>query len=133
MVGALLTAGHEVVATTRRAPEGNVQEALAGARVISGLDVRDEQARASVLQETMPDAVINAVGIVKQRPAAKEAVESIRINSLLPHELASACTEIGARLVHISTDCVFSGLKGGYTEEDLPDPIDLYGRSKLLG
>jgi len=47
--------------------------------------------------------------------------------------MAAACADLGARLVHISTDCVFSGTKGAYTEDDLPDPLDLYGRSKLLG
>jgi dTDP-4-dehydrorhamnose reductase len=58
---------------------------------------------------------------------------AIRANALFPHDLAAACRERGARLIHISTDCVFSGRKGGYTETDRPDPEDVYGRSKLLG
>jgi dTDP-4-dehydrorhamnose reductase len=77
--------------------------------------------------------VVNAVGIVKQRGAAKEAIPSLEINSLLPHRLAILCKAVGARLVHVSTDCVFSGRRGSYTEEDIADAEDLYGRTKLLG
>jgi dTDP-4-dehydrorhamnose reductase len=77
--------------------------------------------------------VVNAVGIVKQRKDAKAAIPSINVNALLPHVLAEHCSDIGARLIHFSTDCVFSGNRGAYTEADNPDPVDLYGRSKLLG
>lgn len=133
MVRTLLATGHDVVAATRRVPEGEVLIALSGAHIISGIDARFNETLAATFAEARPDAVVNAIGIVKQRPAAKEAVESIRINSLLPHELAAMCVDVGAKLVHISTDCVFSGAKGDYTEGDLPDPVDLYGRSKLLG
>ncbi len=80
-----------------------------------------------------PNAVINAVGIIKQRSDAANAVQSIEINALLPHKMAALCSEFGARFVQISTDCIFSGTKGMYTEDDLPDANDLYGRSKLLG
>ena len=76
---------------------------------------------------------MNCVGIIKQLKEASDPVLTITLNSLLPHRLAALCTERGARLVHMSTDCVFSGRKGAYTEDDLPDPDDLYGRSKLLG
>ena len=77
--------------------------------------------------------MINAVGVIKQRAEAQDAVASIRVNALLPHELAAACASAGARLIHLSTDCVFSGIKGGQRESDAPDPPDLYGRSKWLG
>jgi dTDP-4-dehydrorhamnose reductase len=80
-----------------------------------------------------PEAVINAVGIVKQRPESREAIASIETNALLPHKLALLCADSGGRLIHLSTDCVFSGKKGQYTEEDETDAQDLYGRSKLLG
>ena len=82
---------------------------------------------------SVPDAVVNCIGIVKQIDAAKDAIASISVNALLPHQLGRICEEAGARLVHFSTDCVFSGRGGPYRESDLPDPIDLYGRSKLLG
>jgi len=86
-----------------------------------------------VLDKIRPDAVINAVGIVKQRDEARQASTSIMINALFPHQLADLCAERGIRVIHVSTDCVFSGLRGNYTELDNPDPVDLYGRSKLLG
>lgn len=80
-----------------------------------------------------PDVVINCIGIVKQAEGALDHIKSISINSLLPHRLASISAEFGARFIHFSTDCVFSGLKGQYAESDHPDAEDLYGRSKLLG
>ena len=86
-----------------------------------------------VVDEVRPDVVVNAIGIVKQVPAAADPLASIVINTLLPHRLARLSTIAGARLIHVGTDCVFSGGKGGYGEDDPPDPIDLYGRSKLLG
>lgn len=86
-----------------------------------------------VLADFRPQVVVNAVGIVKQRPESHDAILSIEVNSLLPHRLALDCRAIGARLVHLSTDCVFSGERGGYRESDRPDPVDLYDRSKLLG
>jgi dTDP-4-dehydrorhamnose reductase len=85
------------------------------------------------VERVQPDLVINAVGIVKQRPDAKAAIPSIEVNSLWPHVLADACDRCGSRMVHVSTDCVFSGSRGGYTESDVPDAFDMYGRSKLLG
>lgn len=86
-----------------------------------------------VLGEFRPEAVVNAVGIVKQRSTAKESVPSLEINSLFPHRLASLCKAAGMRLVHMSTDCVFSGRKGKYRENDPSDAEDLYGRTKYLG
>lgn len=86
-----------------------------------------------VITDVQPQAVINCIGIVKQRNEAGAAIPSIRINALFPHQLADLCECSGARLVHFSTDCVFSGNRGRYTEDDLPDPVDIYGRTKLLG
>jgi len=86
-----------------------------------------------VLTDIRPDVVINCIGIIKQLPEAKDPITSISINSLFPHKLADACRDTGTRMVHISTDCVFSGAKGMYTEDDQPDADDLYGRTKLLG
>ena len=86
-----------------------------------------------VVDEVRPDIVVNAIGIVKQVPAAADPLASIVINTLLPHRLARLSATPGARLIQVSTDYVFSGEKGGYGENDPPDPIDLYGRSKLLG
>ena len=97
------------------------------------IDVRDAGRLSSVLTAFGPQVVINAVGIVKQRADAKTSIPSIEINALLPHRLAMLCGRSGARLIHLGTDCVFSGRAGNYSEASMPDPEDLYGRSKLLG
>jgi len=103
-------------------------------RLLGGVDALRFDTVAAAVEQTRPDAVVNCVGIIKQLKEASDAVLTITLNSLLPHRLAEVCAGVGARLVHPSTDCVFSGRKGApYTEDDLPDPDDLYGRSKLLG
>jgi dTDP-4-dehydrorhamnose reductase len=103
-------------------------------RLLTGVDALRFDTVAEALEQARPDAVVNCVGIIKQLRESADAVLTITLNSLLPHRLANACAGAGARLVHVSTDCVFSGRKGSsYTEQDLPDPEDLYGRSKLLG
>lgn len=80
-----------------------------------------------------PDIVINCIGLIKQLPLSSDPIYSININSLLPHRISLVCASSGIRFIHISTDCVFSGLKGNYTEDDQSDATDLYGRSKYLG
>lgn len=128
-----LAADHEVHASVRRVPSPAVESALSGSTVRAGFDARTPGAVVPLLHDVRPDVVVNCVGIVKQRDEAKQAVESIRVNSLFPHELLEAVRLAESRLIHLSTDCVFSGEAGGYTEADTPDPKDLYGRSKLLG
>lgn len=102
-------------------------------RVIEGVDVTDFARLDALVADVRPDVVVNCVGIIKQLSQAHEAIPSITINSLLPHRLAAACAKTGARLFHISTDCVFSGRRGMYRESDISDAEDLYGRSKYLG
>lgn len=97
------------------------------------VEVRDHQRLAEVFAATAPDVVINAVGIVKQHRAANEIVESLEVNALLPHRLASLCDIADARLIHISTDCVFAGDRGNYAEDSIADALDIYGRTKHLG
>ena len=80
-----------------------------------------------------PNAVVNCIGIVKQLKEAKDPALSIRLNALFPHLAAKVCEQHGARLIHISTDCVFSGAGGPYSEDDVADANDLYGRTKRLG
>lgn len=98
-----------------------------------GIDVRIETDVVRILSDFQPEVVINAVGIVKQRKAAQEAIPSLEINALFPHRLAKLCKAVNVRMIHFSTDCVFSGFKGKYTEEDPSDAMDLYGKSKYLG
>jgi dTDP-4-dehydrorhamnose reductase len=87
----------------------------------------------AALGDARPEVVINCIGIVKQKPLAEDAIASITINSLFPHLLDRWCVANNARLIHFSTDCVFSGDKGGYDEDDVSDARDLYGRTKYLG
>jgi dTDP-4-dehydrorhamnose reductase len=125
---------HHVVATVRGRLEEYASSGLFHPEnTVASVDAADRARLAAVLREQVPEAVVNCVGVIKQRPEARAAVPTIEINGLLPHRLNELCHEIGARLVHLSTDCVFSGRRGGYREDDLPDPPDLYGRSKLVG
>ena len=107
-------------------------EALAE-KIVLGVDVESQDSLIKAFGTIRPDVVINCVGLVKQLADANDPLQAVPINTLLPHRLAALCKAAGARLVHISTDCVFSGEKGGYLESDFPDAYDLYGRSKLLG
>jgi dTDP-4-dehydrorhamnose reductase len=100
---------------------------------IGGVDVFTPDKVAAAIDRVHPDAVVNCIGIIKQRPEAENPVASITVNSLFPHQLARMCASIGVRLVHISTDCVFSGSKGMYIEDDYSDAEDLYGRTKYMG
>ena len=86
-----------------------------------------------VLDEANPDFIVNCAAITLTSPLASDPIANILVNSLFPHRLASSALDRGIRLVHISTDGVFSGAKGNYMESDVPDPRDLYGRTKLLG
>jgi dTDP-4-dehydrorhamnose reductase len=103
------------------------------ARIINGIDVLNPDDLHRAFEQARPDIVFNAVGLVKQLAAADDPLAAVPINTLLPHRLARLCVLVGARFVHVSTDCVFSGRSGGYTEEDVPDATDLYGASKRLG
>ena len=88
-----------------------------------------------VLKNIKPDILINCLGITnKETLLNPNQIENcICINSLFPHKLQGICSELGTRLIHLSSDCIFSGKKGFYTENDIPDPPDIYGKSKLLG
>lgn len=97
------------------------------------VDASDYPALERLLLDRRPDVVVNCVGVVKQRAEATAPIPSILINSLLPHRLLETCRRWNGRLIHISTDCVFSGRRGGYLETDVADAEDLYGRTKFLG
>lgn len=109
------------------------RDALDMRQAITGIDVRCEDDLLAVFSSFRPDAVVNAVGMVKQRAEAKAALPSLELNAVLPHRLGLYCAAAGARLIHMSTDCVFSGERGGYTEDDESDAGDIYGRTKYLG
>ena len=104
-------------------------------KTFSGVDVTRLESLEKVFQQVRPDVVINCVGIIKQIKEAKNARISIQINALLPHQLAQLSSAVGARLIHMSTDCIFSGKRpqGAYQETDPSDAEDLYGKTKFLG
>jgi dTDP-4-dehydrorhamnose reductase len=113
-------------------PTGAAAAILDPERVVGGVCVARPATVARALDQTQVDVAVNCVGVVKQLAGA-DAATMVRANSLFPHELALACHDRGARLVHVSTDCVFSGERGDYCEDDVADARDLYGRSKLVG
>jgi dTDP-4-dehydrorhamnose reductase len=102
-------------------------------RIVAGIDVENQDILTRVVAELRPAIVVNCIGLVKQVADANDPVLALLINSMLPHRLARLCVLGGARLVHVSTDCVFKGAKGGYRESDPSDAADLYGKSKSLG
>ena len=104
-----------------------------GERLIEGIDVEHPDALVKVLDQLRPNVVVNCAGLTKHKPEAEDPLVSIPINTLMPHRLAGLCKLVGARFIHISTDCVFSGEKGNYTEDDFADARDVYGKSKALG
>jgi len=103
------------------------------AQIVTGVDVENQDSLIKVFAAVRPDVVINCIGLVKQLADANDPLQAVPINTLFPHRMAALCLATRARLIHISTDCVFSGNKGNYLEDDFPDAHDLYGRSKLLG
>jgi dTDP-4-dehydrorhamnose reductase len=145
VVGATGMLGHTVLryfgADPRFRTSGTVRSAEAAAllppalrtQLIAGIDVDDAPSLARAFDQARPDVVVNCVGVVKQLSSAGDPLTAIPINSLLPHRLSRLAAEHGARFIHVSTDCVFTGKRGAYTESDIPDAADLYGRSKLLG
>ena len=103
------------------------------AKTFEKIDVEDIVAIDAIFEKIRPDVVVNAVGLIKQLPNSADVIEALTVNSIFPHRLAQVAAKHGTRLICISTDCVFSGEKGNYTERDVPDAFDLYGRSKNLG
>lgn len=102
-------------------------------RLLTDVDVLDDAALAGALERVRPDLVINCIGVVKQQAVAEDPLVTLPVNAMLPHRLARACASLGARLIQMGTDCVFSGRQGAYREEDDSDAVDLYGKSKYIG
>ena len=125
---------HEVWVTLRRPSKAATAAGLFDAdRTLLGIDASNQEHLVSALKTVRPEVVINCVGIIKQLKEAHNPILSLTINSLLPHRLAELCALAGARVIHMSTDCVFNGKKGNYKESDPSDAEDLYGRTKFLG
>ena len=125
--------GFSAAGTVRSSRAARLLPAELRLLLIEGIDVEQFDSLARGIEQARPDVVINCIGVVKQLAEADDPLTALPINAMLPHRLARLCSLAGARLVHVSTDCVFSGTKGQYMESDFPDADDLYGRSKYLG
>jgi len=124
--------GLDVFGSVRsEAAKGFFPQSIA-ARLVSGCDVEKHDNLVKLFRQTKPDLVINCVGLIKQVAPVDHTMQAITINALLPHRIAALCEIVSARLIHVSTDCVFSGKKGGYVEGDASDAEDVYGKSKFL-
>lgn len=106
---------------------------LTHSNLIHSVDILSDDGILHAFELVRPDLVINCIGLIKQLAISKDPLVVLPVNSLFPHRVAKLCSQFTARLVHISTDCVFSGKKGGYIETDLSDAEDLYGKSKFIG
>lgn len=125
--------GYSVVGSARSASVLRLFSPELREHVVCGVDAENTDSLMQLFEQCRPDVVINCVGLVKQLAEANDPMAAIPINALLPHRLARLCKLSGARLIHISTDCVFAGSRGMYHELDTSDAQDLYGRSKYLG
>lgn len=135
--------GHEAVRTFARSYEVHASvrspesaEAFGLPATLHRFDAFEPATLPDLLDLVEPSVVLNCIGIVKQLEDANRPLPAITLNALFPHQVAAACTARGCRLIHVSTDCVFSGslpLGQAYTEQDVADARDLYGLTKLLG
>jgi len=129
-----LKAKHEVFATVR----GNSNELqnygiFDGITLLDNIAATDAGSILNAVEIGQPDVVINAIGIIKQLPTSADVINTLSVNSIFPNRLAEISEKYGFRLICISTDCVFNGEKGYYSEFDTPDAYDLYGQSKRFG
>lgn len=123
----------QVYGTLRTDTAKNYFPAYISDNLLSGINAENQDTLLKVFEEVNPDVVINCIGVTKHLTCSQDPLISILLNALLPHRLEKICNISGARLIHISTDCVFSGKKGGYTEDDIADANDIYGKTKYLG
>lgn len=104
-----------------------------GDNLLTGFDVDRPDEMLRVFAKVQPTVVVNCIGLTKHHKESDDPLLAIPVNALFPHRLAALCAAVGSRLIHVSTDCVFSGLKGAYSESDKADATDIYGKTKFLG
>jgi dTDP-4-dehydrorhamnose reductase len=102
-------------------------------KLVSGVDVEKHDTLVRVFARVKPNVVVNCIGLTKHHKEAEDPLLALPLNAQLPHQMADLCDVVGGRLIHVSTDCVFAGTKGNYTEGDATDAGDVYGKSKHLG
>ena len=125
--------GIAVAGTSRSARAAALLPPDVQSLLISGVDAGEPDSLLRAVATFRPTVLVNAMGLVKQLADANDPLAALPMNALLPHRLRLLAAAAGARLIHVSTDCVFTGKAGRYREDDVPDAVDLYGRSKLLG
>jgi dTDP-4-dehydrorhamnose reductase len=125
------TSGARVEGTIRREAARGLFAPEHAARLTVVEDLEHPHALARLFDDAGPDVVVNCVAV--GRPAPADPMRSILVHSVLPRRLLHLCGRSGARLIQIGSDGVFSGKRGAYTEDDVPDANDVYGISKLLG
>jgi dTDP-4-dehydrorhamnose reductase len=130
----VLSHEHTVTGTVRRNECGLEDHPIfSGMNILENIRADNLETIRIAIDTSNPEVIINCIGIVKQLPTAQDPIQSIGINALFPHQLAKICLKENIRMIHMSTDCVFSGHKGNYTESDPSDAEDLYGKTKYLG
>lgn len=122
-----------VFATVRSSTPLNILNNSNNCKLFINVDLNKRNHLSRIFKQVIPNVVINCAGIIKHSLEISDNLNVISLNSFLPHFLANLSFKYAARFIHLSTDCVFSGSKGNYIEDDIADAIDLYGRSKLLG
>jgi dTDP-4-dehydrorhamnose reductase len=125
--------GWQVFGTLRSAETKKFFPAALANRLLDGVDVENRDALVRVFAQVHPDVVVNCIGLTKHHKESDDPILAIPLNALLPHQLAELCAAANARLIHVSTDCVFAGTKGNYKEDDAGDASDIYGKAKFLG
>jgi dTDP-4-dehydrorhamnose reductase len=145
VMGASGMLGHAVLAVLSKNSNLDVIGTVRTMQSINGLninlrkrchvlsDIENLDQLVSLFSTQKPDIVVNCIGVIKQLEHANDPISVLPINSIFPHRLSNLCKLSNTRLIHISTDCVFSGNKGNYHEDDLSDATDLYGKSKYIG
>ena len=142
IIGATGMMGHMLYAVARRQPDFDVYATArhSDERTLTFLRVDRGRLFACDLRREIdpdlycaPEVVVNCAGVVRHLHFQNSTVDLVKIDALAPHVLAEYCDRRGVRLIQLSTDCVFSGRRGNYREDDLPDPPDLHGRLKVLG
>lgn len=131
----VLNANHtlQVVGTMRSGASKRHFPPEQGIAILDGVDVENQDSLIQVFASVQPNVVINCIGLVKQLAGSDDPLVTLPINAMLPHRLAKLCSINSARLIHVSTDCVFTGSRGNYFESDVSDATDLYGKSKFIG
>ncbi|MEK7252438.1 MAG: SDR family oxidoreductase [Actinomycetota bacterium] len=131
-----LTVDHTAVGTLRGGPVDDPYYRMPMFRdntIVSGVRAHDWSTVSGTIDATEPEVVVNCIGVIKHRDTGNDADMQMTVNALFPHRVAEYCEPRGIRMIHFSTDCVFNGSRGAYTEDDVSDAEDVYGRMKYLG